>query len=152
MNNKTRKATVIDTGVLIEYLTIDPEKREEQKYKEYLETQLFKNKKYERFVISFLTRTELLYIHCRMNGWKKAKQYVGEIVKNLTIIRTKELDDLAAMIKCQLPIALVDCYGLAIGWLMNIPVYFVEEKELTEQLRKTIREKMNIEINVVKKL
>jgi len=55
------------------------------------------------------------------------------------------------MIKCSISISLSDCFCLAVGSLYDIPVYFLEEFELTKKTIKQIRDELKIELHIMKK-
>ncbi|MHA1353124.1 MAG: PIN domain-containing protein [Candidatus Heimdallarchaeaceae archaeon] len=145
------KAAVVDTGVLLEYLTLDKTKKDSRKYFNYLNSELFQNHNYKQIFISFLTKTELLYISCRIKGWKKAKEYVSSLVNSFIIVSNDEIDELAALIKCKIPIALPDCFNLAIAKIYKIPAYFLEEKELSSQTQRKIITELNIDLHIIQK-
>lgn len=152
MKNKLKKVAIVDTGLIIEYLTIDSKKSKQKEYKKFLDKNIFKNKQISQIYISFLTKTELLYVVCRTKGWSKAKEIVNHIVSNFVVIREKEIDDLAALIKCKIPVALTDCFNLSIAVLYDIPVYFLEEKEFTKEISTLIKSELKVDLKLLRKM
>lgn len=152
MRSDQKKVAVVDTGLIIEYLTMDSNNIKQRGYKEFLDRNLFRNKQISQIYISFLTKTELLYVVCRTEGWSKAKEIVDHIVSNFVVIRDKEIDDLAALIKCKIPIALPDCFNLSIAVLYGIPVYFLEEKEFTKEISILIKNELEVDLKLLRKM
>ena len=152
MRSEQKKVAVVDTGLIIEYLTIDSENTKQKGYKEFLDKNLFRNKQISQIYISFLTKTELLYIVCRTKGWSKAEEIVEHIVSNFAIIRDKEIDELAALIKCKIPVALPDCFNLSIAVLYGIPVYFLEEREFTKEISSLIKSELKVNLKLLGKM
>lgn len=152
MSEQNKSQAVIDTGILIQYLALDLEKITDRQQKKYFDREVFKNQKYKSLLISFLTRSELLYIQCRKKGWELAKSHTNAILEHFTLIRSKELDEIAPLLKCQLGISLVDCFNLAIGALYQIPVYFLEEQELSTRIIEKIKKEHQIDIRILKKM
>jgi predicted nucleic acid-binding protein len=150
-NEDEIKAATLDSGVLVEYLSLDKEKPDENKFLKHLEDSLLETEEYRILYISALVKVELLYITCRLSGWKKAKKTIEEFLSNFVILRAADLDEIAAQIKCRVPIALADCYTLAIGKLLSVPTYFSSEKELTENIKEIIREELSIDLKLIEK-
>jgi len=151
MSDPLKSQAVVDTGILIEYLSLDLTKSTDKQHKNYFDQEIYKNQKYSVLLVSFLTRSELLYIQCRKKGWELAKSTTDAILEHFTVIRSTELDEIAPLLKCQLGISLVDCFNLAIGALYQIPVYFLEEQELSPSVIKKIREDHQIDIRILKR-
>jgi len=61
------------------------------------------------------------------------------------------LDEIAARIKCTFPIAIADCYTLAIGKLLSIPTYFIHEKELTKKVHQAISKEFLIDLRMIER-
>ena len=149
MTSNFQNGVIVDTGLLVEYY--QPKSEETQSYVNYLERILFKNPDYDDFFLTFVTRTELLYIMCRIYGWKTGKEKVDRLLENYIIVRDEILDEIAASLKCALPISLPDCYVIAAGINYNLPIFFAEENELTEELQKKVRKEFNVDMQVVRK-
>lgn len=82
---------------------------------------------------------ELRYLICRKAGEKESE----ETVKNLTqsgYIRVTPVTDFinqASNIKCRRSIAFADCFALALGESMRVPVLFASrESELVREIRR----------------
>ena len=151
MKSDAKKNVVVDTGLIIEYLTINPQVKEQKENKKYLDEILFKNKRISQIYISLLTKVELLYIVCSSFDWSRAKEIVDQIVGNFIILRNEDIENLAALIKCKFPLALPDCFNLSLAVLYNMPVYFMEEKEFTKEIVKQIQTELKIKINLIEK-
>ncbi|NMC05328.1 MAG: type II toxin-antitoxin system VapC family toxin [Candidatus Lokiarchaeota archaeon] len=132
MNGNTRSsinAAVLDTSVLIEVLG-------KTQLGETIKNVVLKDPAMERFYISPLAVTELLYLVARTAGFQMALQQVEGFTKVFTICEENELRIEAARIKTTLALSLADCYALAIGRLRGIPVYFKRESEFDAILKK----------------
>lgn len=145
------KAATLDTGVLIEYLSLDKEKPEEKKFLKHLEDTLLETDKYQILYIPSIVKSELLYITCRLKGWEEAKATIDDFLSNFVILRVPDLDEIAAQIKCKVPIAIADCYTLAIGKFLSTPTYFINEKELAEEVQQIISEEFSIDLKLIEK-
>lgn len=151
MTSKIRKGVVIDTGILIDYYTRKLENEHHRKYIEYLENEIYDNQEYEELFLSFLSRTELLYLICRLKGWIKGREYVENLLEDYTLVRNESLDEIAATLKCNLSISLADCYVIATGILFGIPVFFSEEKELSINVQERIRREFAVDLHIIRK-
>ncbi len=155
MKNKSEdiqiKAATLDTGVLVEYLSLDKEKPEEKKFLKHLEDTLLETDKYRILYIPSIVKSELLYITCRLRGWEEAKTMIDDFLSNFVILRVPDLDEIAARIKCKVPIAIADCYTLAIGKLLSTPTYFINEKELTKKVQQIISEEFSIDLKLIER-
>ena len=145
------KAATLDTGVLIEYLSLDKGKPKEKKFLKYLEDQLLETDKYRILYIPSIVKAELLYITCRLKGWEEAKTTIEDFLTNFVILRVPNLDEIAARIKCKVPIALADCYTLAIGKFLSTPTYFINETELSKKVQQIILEEFMIDLRLIER-
>jgi len=152
MSDQPKGHAVIDTGILIHYLSLDVSRNADERQKQEFDQEIFKNPQYTALWVSFLTRVELLYIQCRKKGWERAKSSTNAILERFKVIRSAELDELAPRLKCQLGISLVDCFNLAIGALYRIPVYFLEEHELSPRVVQKIQDNLHIDGRILKKV
>lgn len=118
-------AIVVETGALIELL-------ENTDLGEAFSANILENPRFLRFYISPLTDTELKYIFCRRSGFQEAIKLVSEIIKDFIICSEANLRDKAIQLKCTFPISLADCYSLAIGILLKIPICMKKEEEITQ--------------------
>ncbi|PWI46278.1 hypothetical protein CEE45_17705 [Candidatus Heimdallarchaeota archaeon B3_Heim] len=145
------KAATLDTGVLIEYLSLDKEKPKENMFLKHLEEILLETDKYRILYIPSIVKSELLYITCRLKGWEEAKTTIDDFLTNFVILRVPDLDGIAARIKCKVPIALADCYTLAIGKFLSTPTYFINEIELSKKVQKIISEEFMIDLRIIER-
>ncbi|TFF98069.1 MAG: type II toxin-antitoxin system VapC family toxin [Promethearchaeota archaeon] len=122
-NDSLKKSIIVDTGVLIEFL-------ENSVLGKIFSKHFLENKTYQEFYISPLTDTELKYILCRKSNHEIAKSKINKFLKDFIIFSEKELRDEAFQLKCNFSISLADCYSLAIGKLLNIPVLMKKESEI----------------------
>ncbi len=150
-NNEQIHGAVIDTGVLVEYLSLDAKNPRDVEFGEQIENTILESHNFEVLYISTLTRVEVLYIICRIEGWKNAKEIINSLTMNFIELRILELDDLAAQIKCECPIALSDCYSLAIGSTLTMPVYFMKERELTKKVQTRVKDHFNAEMIILER-
>lgn len=149
--NAQIKAATLDTGVLIEYLSLNQEKPKEKKFLKYIEELLLETDKYRVLYVPSIVKSELLYITCRLKGWEEAKTTIDDFLNNFVILRVPDLDEIAARIKCRIPIALADCYTLAIGKFLSTPTFFISETELSKKVQKIISEEFMIDLRLIEK-
>jgi len=116
-------AIVIETGAMIEFL-------ENTELGKAFSANILENSRFQRFYVSPLTDTELKYVLCRRNGYLEAKKIVSDILKNFIICSESHLRDEAIRLKCNFPISLADCYSLAVGIILEIPVCMKKEEEV----------------------
>ncbi|MHA1377044.1 MAG: PIN domain-containing protein [Candidatus Helarchaeota archaeon] len=121
---------VLDAGVLIalavgEKLASDIKKK-------------IKNNELKAFCTE-LAILELTYILCRRIGWDDAVQKKEDLLRSgvIEVIKTEEILDKGARIKCKRSLALADCLSIALGEIYKIPVLFAKkEAELIKELKK----------------
>jgi predicted nucleic acid-binding protein len=145
------KAAAVDTGIIIEYLSLRKEKTEEQKFLEQLETTILESEKYRVLYIPAIVKTELLYITCRLKGWNESQTIINDLLANFVVLRIPDLDEIAASIKCRVPIALADCYTLAVGKYLSIPAYFIKEQELTPENQEILTKELSVDLKVIER-
>ena len=121
----------VDTGILIEIL-------EDSDLGKVFYQKVLESLQFQKIYISPLTDTELKYIFCRQSGYKEAKELVLEFLKDFIICSESELRDEAFRLKCNFPISIADCYSLAVGKVLNIPVYMIKEKEIEKVIDKLL--------------
>jgi len=85
-----------------------------------------------------LALTELIYILCRKIGWDKAKNTVDSLLLSgyLNIQEVSKLVESASKIKCERPIALSDCFTLALAQEKKLKALFGNrENELIKEIK-----------------
>ena len=85
-------------------------------------------------------------------GWEKGKSTIEELFSNSIVIKVPKLDEIADRIKCSIPIAITDCYTLAIGNYLSIPTYFMQEKEFDENAQQIIYKEFSIDLKLIEKI
>ena len=124
---KTAKidSLVIDTGVLIEYLS-------ETVYGESFDKHFLSDSNIKYYYMSPLVYTELMYIFCRKMGIIKADQLIKDKFKHILVLGEEKLRYDAVHLKCKHGIALADCYSIAAGKVQDCPVLMKKEQELKD--------------------
>ncbi|MFO8018277.1 MAG: PIN domain-containing protein [Promethearchaeia archaeon] len=120
---------VLDTGIYIEYF-----KKSESDIKKFLRENLFTEQSNTKLYSTFIIKSEIYYILCRILGKKEANQLLKKIENFLLFEDNPNLYDLAGQIKCYHSISLADCYSIATGIIRNCPILFLEEQELSEEI------------------
>lgn len=113
----------IDTGALVELLG---KTSLGSKFKDLV----LKDPAYRQFHVSPITVMELLYLSGRTAGFSNAREKVNEFIKPFIVCDERVLRVEAARVKTTLPIALADCYSIALGLVMDMPVYMKREAEI----------------------
>ena len=149
MNNfenllKKSDLLVLDTGVLVEYLL-----GEDQPLQNLLDQYIFCDESRIEILTNRWNKVELSYIYCRHHGKHKTKQFIQDFLKNFQILDTIDLDKLASDLKCQFPIALADCFSIASSIIVECPVVFYHEQELTEKIIETLVETYTLELLII---
>ena len=116
---------VIDTSVLIEYLEDTPLGKKFFK-------KILSNSKFQKFYIAPIVDTELKYILCRRKGYENAIKITSEFLKDFKIYPEEKLRDETAHLKCNFAVSIADCYSLALGKLLDIPIYTKKEEEISK--------------------
>ena len=96
-----------------------------------------------------LLKTELYYIICRKKGSNEAKDILIKIENVTNIISESWLFEKAGQIKCKYPIALSDCFSISLGIFQDCPIFFLKEKELSEEIINKINEEFKTKIYAV---
>ncbi|MHA1167677.1 MAG: PIN domain-containing protein [Candidatus Hodarchaeales archaeon] len=139
-------AAALDTGVIIEYLSLDMKNPADRKYAAFIEQTIIESARYEVLYISSLSITELLYVLCRNSNWEAAKKTTNELIANFIVLRSPVIEEIAAEIKCKCSISLADCYTLALGKILPIPVYFMKEDEFTPENQNIVKYEFSINL------
>ncbi len=82
---------------------------------------------------------ELRYLICRRASEQESEEAVNNLTKSgyFTISSVGEFISQAAKVKCNRALAFPDCFALAIGELLKIPVLFANrESELLKEIKK----------------
>ena len=133
----------LDTGIYIRYFETG-----ESELKKNLRELLFHKDSNIRLHGHYLLKSEIYYILCRSLGREQAEEYLEQIEEFINFIESRYLYQIAGQIKCEFPIALSDCYSIAVGFLQSCPIIFLEEKELSEEIIAKIKEKYDVNIQV----
>ena len=93
-----------------------------------------------------LALTEVLYLMCRRIGFEKAKRHVESLIFSglIDLEPTVELMEIAARIKCSHPLALADCYTLALAEKRHLVALFLDRE--TELVREISRAPFDVEL------
>lgn len=86
-----------------------------------------------------LAITEALYTLCRRVGWQKAKRSVDSFLLSgyLIVETTSALTERASMLKCERPVAISDCFTLALAISKDISALFADrESELVREMER----------------
>lgn len=120
---------VIDTGIFIEYL----QKTEKGKL---ISEKIVNNPEISELLVHDLLITEIYYIFCRTLSSEKSNKIIDDLLEIVSVVDSSEIRLIAGEIKCERAIALSDCYSLASASAFNIPVIFLQEKELKKEIDK----------------
>lgn len=134
----------LDTGIYIEYF-----QAEESELKKDLRELLFQEDSKIRLQGHYLLKSEIYYIMCRSLGRERAEDLIEEIEEFINFIDSGFLYRIVGQIKCKYPIALSDCYSIAVGVFQKCPVLFLKENELSDEIVNDINEEFNVEIHIL---
>ncbi|MFI5421072.1 MAG: PIN domain-containing protein [Nitrososphaerales archaeon] len=130
MSSEPSGSIVFDTGVLVE-LAVDSTIANDTRNR-ILGGEI-------RPVTGELNVVELSYLLCRKAGRENANRSVTYLRKTgqFRILPSSSFLDLAARMKCERSISLVDCVTICIGESLEIPVLFANrEREIQLEMRK----------------
>ena len=122
-------STVFDAGVLIELLSQTPSGA-------WVRDRLLEGR-----LIAYTTElaiAEIKYVLCRRIGWDAATRAIDLLLASryITIEPITLLIDYAAQYKCKYPIALPDCFTLALAKRLESPALFArKERELAHLVK-----------------
>lgn len=122
---------VLDTGVMVEIL----EDKQKTLFNHIISGLM-------RAYITSLSLTELQYVMCRKLGSSEAGNVMEEFISS-NLVMPLEIEGtgrIAADLKCKFPIAIADCYSLALGKQLGLPVYMRKEKEIVRVLSELKKE------------
>ena len=132
---------VLDTSVLLCYFM-----DEIQEINSILEEYIFKLDSRITLYGHNLIKTELFYITCRLKGINEAENLVKKLESIMNTISDIWFYKKAASIKCKYPIAISDCFSIALALLQDCPVLFLPEKELKEEFIEKLKKHNNTKI------
>jgi len=135
---------VLDTSVLLGYLI-----REARDINYLLEEYVFTQESKILLYGHNLIKSELFYITCREKGMTEAEMVLKKTESIMNIISDTWLFKKAANIKCRYPIAISDCYSIALAILQECPVFFLPEAELSRSIVNQINKDYNAKIQIV---
>jgi len=138
------KILILDTSVLLCYF-ID----EIQDINALLEQYIFKPDSKITLYGHNLIKAELFYITCRLKGINEAVDLLNNLEKIMNSINDSWIYKKAANIKCKFPIAISDCFSIALANLLDCPVFFLPEQELQAKLIENINNTFNTEIHLI---
>ena len=97
-----------------------------------------------------LLKSEIYYIVCRKKGNNEAKNVLNKIENVVTnIISESWLFEKAGQIKCEYPITLCDCLSISLGIFQDCPIFFLKERELSEDVVNKINKEFKAKIYLV---
>jgi len=135
---------ILDTSVLIGYFI-----KEQLSIVTLLDKYIFNKNSSITLYGHNLLKTELYYIICRKKGSNEAKDILIKIENVTNIISESWLFEKAGQIKCKYPIALSDCFSISLGIFQDCPIFFLKEKELSEEIINKINEEFKTKIYAV---
>ena len=135
---------ILDTSVLIGYFI-----EEQLSIVTLLDKYIFNKNSSITLYGHNLLKTELYYIICRKKGSNEAKDILIKIENVTNIISESWLFEKAGQIKCKYPIALSDCFSISLGIFQDCPIFFLKEKELSEEIINKINEEFKTKIYAV---
>lgn len=121
---------VIDTGLLIEYLSANQNGIK-------INEMIFSNKFITTVNISPLTLIEIYYLVRRKSNQDRARQEIDKIRQITSIIPLISCLELIGDIKSVTAFSLADSANIAIAEYLRIPVIFKHEKEIDRALQET---------------
>jgi uncharacterized protein len=130
MSSGQNVSLVLDTGVLVELAVDSPKSAEIRNW--ILEGEI-------QPVTGELNVLELSYLLCRRVGRENAQSAVSFLRKStqFKILPSSSFLDLAADMKCDRRISLVDCVTISMAESLGIPVLFAgREKEIELEIKK----------------
>ncbi len=130
MKRELRGDIVFDTSVFVEFFS--GSRGGELVYRSLKEGEIFA-------LTTELNVFELLYLLCRKVGREKSKDLIAKLKDSgcLEVFEVSRLVERAAAIKCERAISLVDCFTLALGEEIEVPVMFaVKERELMREIER----------------
>jgi len=130
MSSEPNGDTVFDTSALIELLDLTPKGNS-------LRRALISNRL--TGYLSEISLSETIYILCRKFGYENAISRVRSLIDSgyFVVERTSEIVELAGRYKCERALSIADCYSLAAGKHLGLPVLFARrEVELEKEIKR----------------
>lgn len=93
-----------------------------------------------------LAVVEARYVLCRKLGWGEAARRVSQLLASgyVAVVDVSPLCEAAAKYKCEMAIALPDCFTLSLAESLHVPALFARrERELVRELS---RGKLGVEV------
>ncbi|NVM36539.1 MAG: hypothetical protein HWN81_13160 [Candidatus Lokiarchaeota archaeon] len=135
---------IIDTGIYIEYF-----KQGETELKKILREHLFSENSEITIKGHYLIKAEIFYIMCRKIGKDKAENIIKDIEEYINFISGEFLYQIAGKIKCKYPIAICDCFSISLGISQDCPIFFLKERELSEEVINKVNKEFKAKIYTV---
>ncbi len=135
---------ILDTSVLIGYFM-----EEQLSIFTLLDEYIFNENSSITLYGHNLLKTEVYYIFCRKKGSIEAKDILKKIENVINIISESWLFEKAGQIKCKYPIAFSDCFSISLGIFQDCPIFFLKERELSEDIINKINEEYKSKIYAV---
>ena len=128
-NQTVGPSIVIDSGILIEYLTgtVNGLKIKEM---------IFSNPFIVSINVSSLTIIEIYYIFRRKNSQESTRKIITNVKELVKIIPIEDFVELIGEVKSLTPFSLTDCSNIALAEKESIKVIFKHESEIDNQLHK----------------
>ncbi|MHA1428776.1 MAG: hypothetical protein ACTSQI_22585 [Candidatus Helarchaeota archaeon] len=67
----------------------------------------------------------------------------------INAISESRLFEKAGQIKCKYPIALSDCFSLSLGLLLDCPVFFLKEREFSDEIVDDLNKNLDCKLHIV---
>ncbi|MHA1971393.1 MAG: PIN domain-containing protein [Candidatus Hodarchaeales archaeon] len=129
-NNAITPSVVVDTGILIEFLTGT---KEGQKIFELI----FNNSYIVSILITPLTLIEIYYLIRRKSTKQRAIEEVNKITELVTVFPLAEILNEIGEVKAVTTFSLTDASSIALADFKQISVIFKHEKEIDKQLQQS---------------
>ena len=126
-NKTVGTSLVIDTGLLIEYLSGTESGNK-------IDEMIFRNSYIASVLISPLTLVEVYYLIRRKSNKERAVKEVKKVRKLVTIVSIEKYLELLGEIKAVTAFSLTDAANIALAECEKISVVFKHEKEIENQL------------------
>lgn len=135
---------VLDTSVLIGYLM-----DEKLSIIPLLDEYIFNENSSLTLHGHNILKSEIYYIFCREKGISEAENVINKIENVINIITESWLFEKAGQIKCKYPIALSDCFSISLGLFQDCPIFFLEERELSDGIVDNLNNEFKCKIYIV---